>query len=99
VSDTQLLAKEVESVCLVVRAGKTPQRAIVRACSLLAKVVHNPEGIILNRMARAARDNYYFSSYGHAYGHLSTNGSKDSIVRKLIADSEKTGVNRGGRKS
>jgi capsular exopolysaccharide synthesis family protein len=99
VSDTQLIAKEVESVCLVVRAGKTPQRAIVRACSLLAKVVPNPEGIILNRMAQAARDNYYFSAYGQAYGHLSTNGSNDSIVRKLIADSEETGVSRGGRKS
>jgi capsular exopolysaccharide synthesis family protein len=99
VSDTQLIAKEIESVCLVVRAGKTPQRAIVRACSLLAKAKRNPEGIILNRMTGAARNSYYFSQYGHGYRHPGTNGSNTSIVRKLLADSKEIGGSRGARKS
>jgi capsular exopolysaccharide synthesis family protein len=99
VSDAQLIAKEIESVCLVVRAGKTPERAVVRACSLLAKSVQSPDGIILNRMARAAHDNYYFSQYGHEYSHPSTNGSNTSIVRKLLADAKETGGNRGARES
>jgi capsular exopolysaccharide synthesis family protein len=68
VSDTQLIAKDIESVCLVVRAGKTPLRAIARACTLLAKASpQTPNGIVFNRIARRSPDNYYFSEYGHAY--------------------------------
>jgi capsular exopolysaccharide synthesis family protein len=75
VSDTQLIAKDIHSVCLVVRAGKTPRRAVVRACSLLAKATHDPDGIVFNRMARRSPDSYYISAYGHEYIKASTNGS------------------------
>jgi succinoglycan biosynthesis transport protein ExoP len=88
VSDTQLIVKYVESVCLIVRAGKTPRRAIFRACCRLAKANRHPDGIVFNRMARGSRDSYYSSEYGHEYGDASTHGSNISFVWKLLADSK-----------
>src|SRR5258708_7557688 len=67
VSDTQLIAKEIESVCLVIRAGKTPRRAIVRACGLLERATHNPDAVVLNRVERRSRDDYYFARYASIY--------------------------------
>jgi polysaccharide biosynthesis transport protein len=67
VSDTQLIAKEIESVCLVIRAGKTPRRAILRACGLLERATHSPDAVVLNRMVRRSRDDYYFARYAGMY--------------------------------
>jgi len=67
VSDTQLIAKDVQSVCFVVRAVKTPARAIARACSLLAQTGSHPDGIVFNRLPRRSRDRYYFSQYAGEY--------------------------------
>jgi polysaccharide biosynthesis transport protein len=67
VSDTQLIAKEIESVCLVIRAGKTPRRAVIRACSLLARATHSPDAVVLNRLVRRSRDDYYFARYAGMY--------------------------------
>ena len=67
VSDTQLIARDVQSVCFVVRAGKIPRRAVVRACSLLAQAGSNPDGIVFNRIARVSRDRYYFTEYAGDY--------------------------------
>jgi polysaccharide biosynthesis transport protein len=67
VSDTQLIAKEIESVCLVIRAGKTPRRAILRACGLLERATHSPDAVVLNRMVRRSRDDYYFARYASMY--------------------------------
>jgi capsular exopolysaccharide synthesis family protein len=75
VSDTQLIAKEIGSVCFVVRAAKTPQRAIVRACYLLAQAGCNPDGIVFNRLPRRSRDRYYFSEYAGEYARAGANGS------------------------
>jgi capsular exopolysaccharide synthesis family protein len=67
VSDTQLIAKDVQSVVFVVRAVKTPGRAIVRACCLLAQTGSHPDGIVFNRLPRRSRDRYYFSQYAGEY--------------------------------
>jgi polysaccharide biosynthesis transport protein len=67
VSDTQLIAKEIESVCLVIRAGKTSRRSVVRACNLLTRATHTPDAVVLNRMVRRSRDDYYFSRYTSMY--------------------------------
>ena len=75
VSDTQLIAKDVQSVCFVVRAVKTPQHAIVRACSLLAQTGSHPDGIVFNRMPRRSRDRYYFSEYAGEYANAGAHGS------------------------
>jgi capsular exopolysaccharide synthesis family protein len=69
VSDTQLIVKNIESVCLVVRSGKVPRRAIARALSLLSQANRNPDGIVFNRMARRSRDGYYFSQYAGEYAN------------------------------
>jgi polysaccharide biosynthesis transport protein len=71
VSDTQLIAKEIESVCLVIRAGKTPRRAVVRACNLLTRATHGPDAVVLNRTMRRSREDYYFARYAGMYAAAS----------------------------
>jgi polysaccharide biosynthesis transport protein len=75
VSDTQLIAKDVQSVCFVVRAIKTPGHAIVRACSLLAQTGSHVDGIVFNRLPRRSRDRYYFSEYAGGYANAGAHGS------------------------
>jgi polysaccharide biosynthesis transport protein len=75
VSDTQLIAKDVQSVCFVVRAIKTPGRAIIRACSLLAHAGSRPDGMVFNRMPRRSRDRYYFSEYAGEYANAGAHTS------------------------
>ena len=79
VSDTQLIAKEIESVCLVIRAGKTPRRAIVRACGLLEHATHSPDAVVLNRMVRRSRDDYYFARYAGMYVKAATFRSESTV--------------------
>jgi succinoglycan biosynthesis transport protein ExoP len=79
VSDTQLIAKEIESVCLVIRAGKTPRRAVVRACNLLAQATHSPDAVVLNRMVRRSRDNYYFARYASMYVKAESYRSESTV--------------------
>jgi polysaccharide biosynthesis transport protein len=74
VSDTQLIGKEIDSVCLVVRARKTPRRAIFRALSLLAQAACDPDGIVFNRIERHSRDGYYFSEYAGEYARAGALG-------------------------
>jgi succinoglycan biosynthesis transport protein ExoP len=81
VSDTQLIAKEIQSVCFVVRAVKTPERAIVRACSLLAQTGSNVDGIVFNRMPRRSRDRYYFSEYAGQYAKPARRGAEVLSVK------------------
>jgi capsular exopolysaccharide synthesis family protein len=75
VSDTQLIGKDIDSVCLVVRARKTPRRAVLRALSLLSHADCNPDGIVFNRIERHSRDGYYFSEYAGEYASGGAVGS------------------------
>jgi polysaccharide biosynthesis transport protein len=79
VSDTQLIAKEIESVCLVIRARKTPRRAVIRACSLLARATHRPDAVVLNRMVRRSRDDYYFARYASMYVKAEAYRSENTV--------------------
>jgi polysaccharide biosynthesis transport protein len=79
VSDTQLIAKEIESVCLVVRARKTPRRAVIRACNLLARATHRPDAVVLNRMVRRSRDDYYFARYASMYVKAEAYRSENTV--------------------
>ena len=63
VSDTQLICKHVQSVCLVVRAIKTPAAAIARACALLTHAGSTLDGFVFNRMPLRSGRHYYFSGY------------------------------------
>jgi polysaccharide biosynthesis transport protein len=67
VSDTQLVAKEIELVCLVIWARKTPRNALIRACDHLSWATHRPDAVVLNRMVRGSRDYYHFARYASMY--------------------------------
>jgi len=79
VSDPLLLVKWSHIVCLVVHAGKTPRRAVMRACKLLAEAGSRPVGFILNRMPQNSGGGYYYhyhssGDYGKVYGVARKNG-------------------------
>jgi succinoglycan biosynthesis transport protein ExoP len=68
VSDTLLLAPCVHAVVLVVRAARTPRRAVGRACQKLRDARGPIAGVVLNQLPRVnGRDYYYHYSHG-AYG-------------------------------
>ena len=70
VSDTLLMVRGVNTVCLVVRAGRTPRRAVVRSIKLLRNAEAGPSGIVLNRLPRRRLGYgyyYYNPYYDYAY--------------------------------
>ena len=67
VSDTQLLAKEIELVCLVIWAGKTPRHALTTACDRLGWATHRPDAVVLNRMTKGSRDYHRVDRYAKMY--------------------------------
>jgi Mrp family chromosome partitioning ATPase len=68
VSDTLLMTPHVQTLCIVVRAGKTPRQAVRRALSLLAKSGIRPAGLVLNRLRRSQGVGYYYYYASHGYG-------------------------------
>ncbi|MGI9087579.1 MAG: polysaccharide biosynthesis tyrosine autokinase, partial [Chthoniobacterales bacterium] len=52
VSDTLLMTPLVQTVCMVVRAGKTPRNAVQRALGMLTGAGARPAGVILNRLPK-----------------------------------------------
>jgi capsular exopolysaccharide synthesis family protein len=81
VSDTQLIAGYVQAICFVVRAVKTPEAAITRACALLGQGGVSPIGIVFNRMPTRSHDSYYYSEY--AGGYANGRGTKLKLRAKL----------------
>lgn len=69
VSDTQLISKHVQSVCLVVRAIKTPAAAVARACALLTQAGSTIDGFVFNRMPLRSGRHHYFSGYARCYAN------------------------------
>ena len=68
VSDTLLMTPHVQTLCIVVRAAKTPLQAVRRATSLLAKSGIRPAGLVLNRLRRSGGVGYYYHYSSHGYG-------------------------------
>jgi capsular exopolysaccharide synthesis family protein len=68
VSDTLLLLKYVQSVCLVVHAGKTPAKAVARAIAKLAEAGGKPVGFVLNRLPNWGGGTYYYYYSAGSYG-------------------------------
>src|SRR5947199_5122787 len=68
VSDTLLITPHVQTVCIVIRAAKTPRPAVRRAISLLAKSGIRPAGLVLNRLRRSRGVGYYYYYASHGYG-------------------------------
>jgi capsular exopolysaccharide synthesis family protein len=68
VSDTLLLVKHVQTVCVVVHAGKTPAKAVLRASAKLAEAGAKPVGFILNRLPKRSGTGYYYYYSAGQYG-------------------------------
>ena len=62
------MTSHVQTVCIVLRAGKTPRQAVRRAISLLAKSGIRPVGLVLNRLRRGRGVGYYYYYASHGYG-------------------------------
>jgi capsular exopolysaccharide synthesis family protein len=69
VSDTLLIVKSVQTVCLVVRAAKTSGRSVMRCIQLLQAAEAPLSGVILNRMPvrRGLGYGYYSPYYDYSY--------------------------------
>jgi Mrp family chromosome partitioning ATPase len=84
VSDTLIMTPHVQSVCLVVRAAKTPRNAVSRALGLLGTSSAKPVGIVLNRLPRHRGANYYYYYAAHGYG--SGEGSYENHYRPTLVE-------------
>ncbi len=68
VSDTLLMTPHVQTVCMVLRARKTPRPAVRRAISLLITSGIRPAGLVLNRLPRSRGVGYYYYYASPGYG-------------------------------
>ena len=64
VADSLLLAKHVESVCLVLRAGTTSRRLVARALQKISEADGEVSGIVLNQLPKSGMNYYYYYSAG-----------------------------------
>ena len=74
VSDTLRITPLVNYVCLVVRAAKTPKKALARAKKLIEGARGKLAGFILNRVHLGRDSAYYF--YHYAYGNSGGKGAR-----------------------
>ncbi len=68
VSDTLLMTPLVQTVCVVIHAGKTPRNAVQRALGMLAGAGGRPAGVILNRLPHRRGTGYYYYYASPGYG-------------------------------
>src|SRR2546423_4900498 len=77
VSDTLLMAPHVQTICMIIRARKTPRPAVQRALSLIAGTGTRAAGLVLNRLptTRGYGYYYYYASPGYGKGEGSYSSS------------------------
>jgi capsular exopolysaccharide synthesis family protein len=92
VSDTLLMTPHVQTLCMVVRAGKTPRQAVRRAISLLGKSGVRPAGLVLNRLRRSGGVGYYYYYASHGYGEGSYTRSYRGDSHRAKPDHEGNGA-------
>jgi succinoglycan biosynthesis transport protein ExoP len=68
VSDTLLMAPHVQTVCVIIRARKTPRPAVQRALSLISAAGTRPAGLVLNRLPQSRGYGYYYYYASPGYG-------------------------------
>lgn len=86
VSDALLIASSAHTTCLVVRAGKTPKRAIRRAINQLRVAHASLAGFVFNRLPIQGRSaGYYYYYYGERYAKAGEpRGSKGSTAGEVV---------------
>lgn len=79
VSDVLAIASCFQLTCLIVRAGKTPKKASLRAVKQLKKSGARLAGFIFNRLPIGGRSaGYYYYYYGDEYSKDSVYGAKSA---------------------
>jgi len=79
VSDVLTIAACFQTTCLIVRAGKTPKKASLRAVKQLQKAGAHLAGFIFNRLPVGGRSaGYYYYYYGSEYSKDSVYGAKSA---------------------
>jgi succinoglycan biosynthesis transport protein ExoP len=86
VSDALLVAASAHATCLVVRAGKTPKRAIRRAINQLHVAHASLAGFVFNRLPIQGRSaGYYYYYYGERYAAAGKpRGSKGRAAGEVV---------------
>lgn len=66
VTDTLLILEFADAVCMVVRAGRTSEKAVLRACSVLKEFGAKSVGLVINGVADRGGEGLYYAtgSYG-----------------------------------
>jgi Mrp family chromosome partitioning ATPase len=82
VSDTFILLPLAQIICLVVRAGKTPRHAVMRAVELMARAGVPPTGIVLNFLPQHSGYRYYYH-YSPRNGYKSAGVYGENYPAKL----------------
>lgn len=67
VSDTLLICKEAQTICLVMHAKRTPVRVVSRALEMLRRAGGRPSGVVLNFLPGSAGAGYYYYYSGNKY--------------------------------
>ena len=82
VSDTLGLSIHAHCVILVLRFGRTPKRAILRALQMLKKSGAKLSGLVINRVPARRGAAYYYYYYGDPYVKDSVYGSTGDKGKK-----------------
>jgi len=69
VSDSLALAREADGVIMVIRAGRTPKRALLRSRDLLVRMQARIFGVVLNAVNVGVNGSYYNYSNSYGYGY------------------------------
>ncbi len=80
VSDTLNLVEFAHSVCLILRANKTPKRALLRAREELRAAGAQTIGLIVNRLPKSAGAGYYYYYSAGTYGNEGVYGAKKVVA-------------------
>jgi capsular exopolysaccharide synthesis family protein len=83
VSDTLLMLDTIQTVCLVLKARKTPKNAVLRAVQLLREAEAPLAGVIMNQMPRSRGGGYHYDSYYQYsyYGYYTDKQGRKSTKR------------------
>lgn len=89
-SEAMALASAVGQIVMVVRAGVTPQSAVLDAIELLGE--GKSIGLVLNQTDEQVRPGYYYQYYGHKDGgHKDGDRSDDTVDTQDVRRGEAAG--------
>jgi len=93
-SEAMALASVVGQIVMVVRAGVTPQSAVLDAIELLGE--GKSIGLVLNQTDEQVRPGYYYQYYGHKDGQKESVGSGFVSNDPVTVDYQDEGLARRG---